>query len=426
MRQLVAGLLLLVQGSGGTSPALLPHQVYSDQAILTGSLRKQLEGFCKRHTSDYRCQEDAASVGMKALSTVTPADLDNADLPLSDDEFEALLDIAKAGLFERDPPSAEQAGKADGPRALHEVDDTGGAYWTTAGMHTPALGLGSWQKADSFPRASCAVVGSGAALSGRVLGPEIDAHDVVVVVNNMPPEADHADMGSRMDVFFLTAVGIHSNNGSTGERMFVSTGGRDPAVTPICHTSEEDDEVHRSPRCIDRFKALIVRSILQDRPGRHNEHCMSDFANTSEVGLGWSGTMVTNLVWHLRRPGLPDEGKPSTGFHAVVTMALLCSSVELCECLPLATLGAPICTPVAPLRRPPAMLSCSSPHLAPLRADGFTGTDTYDGRTEGVVHNIEGEHRVLHRLINKSIPLSEFPDETTFRAWETTNVSLVL
>ena len=72
---------------------------------------------------------------------------------------------------------------------------------------------------------------------------------------------------------------------------------------------------------------------------------------------------------------------------------------------------------------PPQLLIASAPLL---RADGFTGTDTYDGRTEGVVHNIEGEHRVLHRLINKSIPLSEFPDETTFRAWETTNVSLVL
>ena len=75
-----------------------------------------------------------------------------------------------------------------------------------------------------------------------------------------------------------------------------------------------------------------------------------------------------------------------------------------------------------------ALPPCSAAHhlIAPLRADGFTGTDTYDGRTEGVVHNIEGEHRVLHRLINKSIPLSEFPDETTFRAWQTTNVSLVL
>ena len=76
--------------------------------------------------------------------------------------------------------------------------------------------------------------------------------------------------------------------------------------------------------------------------------------------------------------------------------------------------------------RPIAALPHAHRLIAPLRADGFTGTDTYDGRTEGVVHNIEGEHRVLHRLINKSIPLSEFPDETTFRAWETTNVSLVL
>ena len=77
----------------------------------------------------------------------------------------------------------------------------------------------------------------------------------------------------------------------------------------------------------------------------------------------------------------------------------------------------------SPPSRHPQLLIASAPLL---RADGFTGTDTYDGRTEGVVHNIEGEHRVLHRLINKSIPLSEFPDETTFRAWETTNVSLVL
>ena len=76
--------------------------------------------------------------------------------------------------------------------------------------------------------------------------------------------------------------------------------------------------------------------------------------------------------------------------------------------------------------RPIAALPHAHLPIALLRADGFTGTDTVDGRTEGVIHNIEGEHRVLQRLISKSIPQSEFPDETTFRAWATTNVSVVL
>ena len=85
--------------------------------------------------------------------------------------------------------------------------------------------------------------------------------------------------------------------------------------------------------------------------------------------------------------------------------------------------GAPICT--SPDHALPAFPRAHLP-IALLRADGFTGTDTVDGRTEGVIHNIEGEHRVLQRLISKSIPQSEFPDETTFRAWATTNVSVVL
>ena len=305
-----------------------PSQLYSDQAILTTSLRKQLEGFCERRKTDYRCQKGATSKGMKALSTVKPANLDIADLPLSDEEFAAMLDIAIDGLFERDPPSAERAEKVDWPRL--QLEDTGGAYWTTPKGQTPALRLGAWQTAGAWKRASCAVVGSGAALSGRGLGPEIDAHDVVVIVNNMPGKADHADMGSRMDVMFQAAVGVLSQMGPTGARMVVSTGGHDPEVNPICHTSGEDE-----PRCIDRFKALIVRNLKLDPPGWQNAHYMRDFANESEVGLGWSGEMVTTLVHHLRRPGLPDEGKPSTGFHALVTMALLCESVELCECLPL-------------------------------------------------------------------------------------------
>ena len=422
MRRLVAGLLLLQQGSraNGTPAALLPPQVYSDQAILTSSLRKQVVDFCKRRKTDYRCQEDATSMGLKALSSVTPVDLDLEDLPLSDEELVAMLDIATHVDNKLSKRNKTRAEKPHWSRL--QLDDTGGAYWTTGrtGGASPNLfGFGSWQKAGAWERPSCAVVGSGGALSGRGLGPEIDAHDVVVVVNNQPSEADHADMGSRMDVFFQSAVGVLWQMGPNGARMVVTTGGHDAAVNPICHTSGED-----APRCSSRFKAMIVRNLLYDRPGHQNGNYMYEFANSSEVALGWSGKMVTTLVHHLRREGLPDQGKPSTGFHALVTMALLCQSVELCECCPF-ELGAHQ-SAHRPIARSPSSRSVLTSRLCPLRSDGFTGTGTVDGRTEGVIHNIEGEHRVLQRLINKRIPQSEFPDETSFRAWATTNVSVVL
>ena len=50
---------------------------------------------------------------------------------------------------------------------------------------------------------SCALVGSGATLLGRGLGPEIDSHDHVIRVNRLPINSTHyAHVGSRTSVWF--------------------------------------------------------------------------------------------------------------------------------------------------------------------------------------------------------------------------------
>jgi len=256
-----------------------------------------------------------------------------------------------------------------------DTDNTGAA-------NAPALNFGS-----------CAVVGSGSALKGRGLGPEIDAHDVVVIVNNMPAEGERADLGSRMDIFYGTACAVGRERGPDRfGRMVVTTGGHDAAVNPVCHTSSVGWNTSSfKSMCKDRFKAAIFRNVAKDSPGRPHAPYMSDYASYSDVALGWESMMVTTLVHYLRDQDCPacatGHGyKPTTGFHAVATMAMLCQSVALY---------------------------------------GFTGSDTYDGHIESDQHGIELEHRWLQGLANHSIREEDFPSEDYFLAWEMTNISIV-
>ena len=90
------------------------------------------------------------------------------------------------------------------PHSFHEEtarDGDGaveGACWppSVEWLTSPRRG-----RAANLHYGSCAVVGSGAVLEGRGLGAEIDAHDVTVHVNHVPPdERMRADLGSRTDV----------------------------------------------------------------------------------------------------------------------------------------------------------------------------------------------------------------------------------
>lgn len=99
--------------------------------------------------------------------------------------------------------------------------------------------------------------------------------------------------------------------------------------------------------------------------------------------MGMSACFVSELVHYVRRKGTPYAGKPTTGFHAVATMAFVCEQVDLY---------------------------------------GFSGDATMDGHRISEDHQIEREHAVLRTLIEHALPLTEFPSEETYFAWARTRV----
>jgi len=223
------------------------------------------------------------------------------------------------------------------------------------------------------------VVGSGQALSGRGKGNEIDAHDVVVHVNNVPQPEFHADVGHRTDILFTSECAISDRYSNQDEIKFEVADGGETWCWSHDNCFNLKGAVFRCPfdyrnSCASDVMAGLVREAVAE----------------SYMALGFSRLEVSELVWHMRRPGTPYCCDPSTGFHAVVTMALTCASVDLY---------------------------------------GFSGTTTIDGHgvTDGppgyVGHGIEKEHELLHRMIDHSLPASDYP-EATRSSWALTNVVL--
>jgi hypothetical protein len=209
---------------------------------------------------------------------------------------------------------------------------------------------------------SCAVVGSGAALAGTFLGNQIDSHDVVMHVNNIPEHYMRLHAGSRTDVLFST---LCHDRIEAADRLSIKFG--------------------RSNWCETHGTCPFTAAIF--RPGVFDSVCSGntiiDSSGGSRVNLGMSACVVSELVHYVRREGTPYAGKPTTGFHAVATMAFVCEQVDLY---------------------------------------GFSGNATMDGHRITEDHQIEREHAVLRTLIEHALPLTEFPSEETYFAWARTRV----
>ena len=209
---------------------------------------------------------------------------------------------------------------------------------------------------------SCAVVGSGAALAGTFLGSQIDSHDVVVHVNNIPEHNMRPHTGSRTDVLFST---LCHDRIQAANRLSIKFG-----------PSNWCDTHGTCP-----FTAAIFRPGVFDSPCRGNT--IIDSTGGSRVNVGMSACSMSELVHYVRRKGTPYAGKPTTGFHAVATMAFVCEQVDLY---------------------------------------GFSGSATVDGHRISEDHQIEREHAVLRTLIEHALPMTEFPSEETYFAWARTRV----
>ena len=271
---------------------------------------------------------------------------------------------------------------ADDSEAASRDADVGDAPTTETqppeeGLHGPGI---EW--ATAAPRLSfgtCAVIGSGKSLYGKNLGAQIDAHDVVMHVNNIPLPEEHVDLGSRTDILFSTfCAAKHAKHKTTGGYDGFSVAYRtepSPVYSDVCQT------VGGYP-C--PFPALVFRSSILDATcqSKHKAEEMSRFT-TAVTMCGTPPSMVSRLVHHVRRDGTPYAGKPTTGFHALVAMAFACQSVELY---------------------------------------GFSGSETYNGHQVSADHGLEAEHAAIAALINRTLSPADYPDEETAVAWERTNV----
>ena len=129
------------------------------------------------------------------------------------------------------------------------------------------------------------------------------------------------------------------------------------------------------------FRAYWVRNHQYDSCGDNLEK-LYKVQSKAVKGIAESSTFVSRLVHNWRGPNSPYCCDPSTGLHAVATMALTCQHLGLY---------------------------------------GFHGTTAVDAHIVG--HDIETEHTLLRKIVDKTVPHNLFPSDLTYDMWMATSVS---
>ena len=238
---------------------------------------------------------------------------------------------------------------------------------------------------------TCAVIGSGAALRGRSLGPEIDANDVVVHVNNRPDPSDRHDMGSRTDILFTTPNAYNSHWDCSASEPFRPNSN---CMLDVEYMHAGEDKCCSGDPC--HYDVCSVRGVLFKNEGGEDAcptHIRRDLERTSSgslISLGVAASFTGDLAVYFRRTGSPyhgtprpgtveHPGDPSTGLHAVITMAFACDIVTLY---------------------------------------GFRGDATIDGHHGGYAgHSIAAEHVLLQDLANHTVAAEHFVEPAYYERW---------
>ena len=176
-------------------------------------------------------------------------------------------------------------------------------------------------------------------------------------------------MGARTDVLFGTLCAEWLSEDSDRLVLEFANGGDDH-----CYS-------YGAAQC--PFPAVVFRSAALDGGSCDGSDALVRAAPRSHLAFGVSARFASELVHHVRRSDGAYPGKPTTGFHAVATMALACGEVELY---------------------------------------GFSGSTTIDGHVMTADHNIEAEHGALRRLIEHTLPDGDYPSEQTRIEWSRTRI----
>ena len=201
-----------------------------------------------------------------------------------------------------------------------------------------------WPSRRPLPR--CAIVGGGAGLLGRGLGPRIDAHNLVVRVNRMLGNQPEHDVGERTDVYFSKPCRVVSRGGTNAPQLEVIRSGFPPqrCSTNAFGTGKECP-----------FRAFIMRggNVCKNRI-----EALRSVRNHSDIALGMESPAVYDKTLQMLGLSQNSSMDATTGLHAVITFRPLCSSISLF---------------------------------------GFRGNSTFDGH-HLVNHAIDQEHALLREM----------------------------
>ena len=167
------------------------------------------------------------------------------------------------------------------------------------------------------PFGNCTVVGASSTLRGSRLGRFIDAHNTVIRENRLALNgSDGHDIGRRTDVLFTTLCNVKPN-----KTLWVPIAGR-----PTSEQAHVNCSLHTGAGCA--FRQVVLRgppkcSNFVRRLGATKE----SWARLSVPVLVSSEGLVRDIEEMLRLAAGQRYIQASTGFHAVLTMALRCDAL---------------------------------------------------------------------------------------------------
>ena len=157
----------------------------------------------------------------------------------------------------------------------------------------------------------CALVGSGSALLGSRLGPEIDSHDTVIRVNRLPSPRLYPDFGKRTDILMAEVMLLQDCSSYRDAYL-----GQD---------QETSCPFQGQQRC--QYTSIIFRGLAaRERFPRKDPGCIPKCNAPPGPACGEMAPDVRHAVQ--RFPAIGSH-LPSAGFESFWTMAPLCNSIRL-------------------------------------------------------------------------------------------------
>mmetsp|Transcript_109491 Transcript_109491/g.308916 ORF Transcript_109491/g.308916 Transcript_109491/m.308916 type:complete len:411 (-) Transcript_109491:62-1294(-) len=207
---------------------------------------------------------------------------------------------------------------------------------------------------------SCALIGSGGALKGKGLGPEIDSYDTVVRINRVPGKPFQADLGKKTDIYYSNTATDTYPAGETGEWVTVAVKHNPVGLKLWCQYGHKIMIKRMCP-----FASTILTRSTKWGTDKIMDFEIAKFFQTP-FPVAHTSDVLELFFWNANAIG---HYYTSGGLKAFFTVAPFCDTITLY---------------------------------------GFSGSGNFDGHLIDSVHNFGNEHAWLHRLAEGDVRDEDF------------------